>query len=58
MTAGVLESEGWQTFYIVMSINVKVFSRLLKQLANYFWFATDVSDVDGFEYSDDVTILL
>lgn len=53
MTAGDLESEGWQTFHIVMSMNVNV-----KQLTNNLWFLTDVSDVDGFEYSDDVTILL
>ena len=60
LTAGDLESEGWQTFHIVMSMNLRVFSSLLKQLANYLWFVTHdhVSDVDGFEYSDDVTILL
>ena len=58
LTAGDLESEGWQTFHIVMSMNVRVFSSLLKQLANCLWFVTHVSDVDGFEYCDDVTILL
>lgn len=58
LTAGDLESEGWQTFHIVMSMNVRVFSSLLKQLANCLWFVTHVSDVDGFEYSDDATILL
>ena len=52
MTAGDLKSEGWQTFYIVMSVTMIMmsFSRLLMQLPNRLYFVTVVSDVDGFEY--------